>query len=717
MSKKSTVFVLILLFLTVAATLIYAFAPRGEKLSLRTKDESNLEKIIKDREEDPDLSATIVFNGERLSFDAVNSVYYYSLNDGDKNAFNQRTKVLEEGIRFLIAGDIKEDMIAKAETLPMIIYSDFSYRRAELALTTLPLINITYDGDLDGDGADMHLYLYDNRKGVENRITESDGTIRYRGASTLFYPKKSLKINLLDKSGNKNHTSLLGMRVDEDWILYALYNDQDKVRDVFSQKLWYEGCAKDNSWGVTAGMEYKYTEVLLNGEYMGMYALGYPIDEKQLSLSGDYRKEALYKKQGWDSEEQLGMNVWGGFPGYECKTDNRLVSQGYTGEFGEWKNDKGDTKTDMSEWQLLFKYYYYLANNAHDSDKMLDLIDVNNAIDIYIFYNIIQGYDSVRDDLLKNTFIAVREKEKKLSVLYVPWDMDITWGNTWTADGDINFTLPDHYSPKDNFISLYGPLEQIILNGDTDIFNKVSKRYFELRDTAWSDENINLILDGYEADIFGSGAYIREAYRWPEATLRDPSDDLSGFRSYVLERFKAADSYYSGMNDFNGLSKYVLRTKAFTDFSTSWIFIELNDHSLMKDPDFLDLLNEAYVDGDQITENTHFIVGNIADGYSYHDDEPNDSFELGTGLGNFVLKRLETEDYFYDDSYTVCLNDLPAYDIRISKREPVYFGIFKDGRISMLSFSGYYEPTVDLDSFKDETLIKLAEDYLNGKGE
>ena len=105
----------------------------------------------------------------------------------------------------------------------------------------------------------------------------SDGNIHVRGRTAQTYPKKGYRISLIQESlgGNTrpNHVSLLGMRQDDDWLLYAAYNDQEKIRNVFSSNLWKYTCATDNAQGMDIGMEYRYLELFVNGEYWGLYAL------------------------------------------------------------------------------------------------------------------------------------------------------------------------------------------------------------------------------------------------------------------------------------------------------------------------------------------------------------------------------------------------------------------------------------------------------------
>ena len=56
------------------------------------------------------------------------------------------------------------------------------------------------------------------------------------------------------------------------------------------------------------------------------------------------------------------------------------------------------------------------------------------------------------------------------------------------------------------------------------------------------------MIDGYERDIYGSGAYVRDMERWPDGNYQDPEAGLSIFREYVHARLRSMDSYISSLS-------------------------------------------------------------------------------------------------------------------------------------------------------------------------
>ena len=75
----------------------------------------------------------------------------------------------------------------------------------------------------------------------------------------------------------------------------------------------------------------------------------------------------------------------------------------------------------------------------------------------------------------------------------------------------------------------------------------VYEQWQVLRAGAWSNENVQALLDGCEQDIFASGAYDRDYARWPDSGHNDGQTDLSDFRTYVAGRFREMDSHIQGL--------------------------------------------------------------------------------------------------------------------------------------------------------------------------
>lgn len=637
-------------------------------------DNEQLLAITQIRTKSEELLDALIFDEETLFYDNKNKTFYYSLVEGNSEAYDPKVELRSSKTDIQIAflgNRISADTIKNNQTIDFLVYTDELYCTYHLKCTTLPMMNITcHEAISPEEIADMpvpmSITVFDNQLGAANRLVLSDGLIRIRGGSTRGYLKKGYDVSLTQEStGNhlrKNDRSLLGMRQDDDWVLYAAYNDPEKIRNVFSCSLWKDSCARDNAWGIDTGVEYRYLELFMNGEYWGLYALGYTIDQKQMQINAKNGREALYKVITWADQDQI--NVAGG---------NGFEIRGMNGDINDWSH-------------LLLEYYEHLSAYAHDNKNLYAGIDVDNAIDLYLFLNLIQGFDHTRVNLIKNLYVAVRQEEDgQLMALYAPWDMDISWGNQWDGGARL-FTVPYGVSADVNCVMESGYLNQLIINKDAEIWQKIFDKYWRLRAAAWSEETINAILDEYEADLFHSGAYLREQERWPDGLYADASDALHSFRSYVSERLHECDAYYERLSELCDESIFVRRSAQYKNFLESNFIIELNNKALLNDSDYIDLFAYMGIDTAAITDEVRFVIANPSTGkYDYLHSLAQGEEVQKTNVGTISATTIR------DGVFSVFLNGVQCYDTSLFSRPDIRMAVINGQTVQNFSFKRGYD--------------------------
>lgn len=520
MVKKIRLSTLILLLCSIIIFVsIGGFFSKGELFNNLIVDEQIYNSYKQSLKEDIQSNIQIKFEGYELFFDEKDNRYYYSLVENNPFSHNPRIEI-EKGYKVAIKGpQISDELIKNNDTINFIIYNDKNYREYNLTCTTLPLMNLDYDGDsFFYDDQPMFMTLFDNQKGAINRITKSNGNVRLRGIFTAGLEKQGLRLTLLeDDWWTERDENLLDLRRDGDWILYAGYNDVDKVRNVFCENLWNETCSSNNLLNAHTGTEYKYLELFINNEYYGLYALCYPIDAKELKLKKD---DALYQPYMNQFEDEIT------YENYEIVKENMRL------KFGE-------------RWDILIDYYENLFDsyNKKDINAIKEIIDVDNAIDSYIFLNFIQGNENALGSKIKNIKIAIKKEKNNYKCIYIPWDFDMSLGNSVNYDSKNN---TDNYSDDyyNDYIHEYNPANLLVYLGDDSIKNKIHNRYIDLRKEKWSNENITYLIRSFESKIYGSGAYFRDMKRWPNGSYTDSDYTLKRFREYVINRLEYLDEYY-----------------------------------------------------------------------------------------------------------------------------------------------------------------------------
>jgi hypothetical protein len=546
MNKKITgIFIILITIFFLICVLLFNKTISYEKLLI---NENEYNEMISNRNYSSDLKINrLNFNGYDLILDDNENKWYYSLIKNTTSSYNPKVKyeTSNDAKISILENKITDELIEKSETITLIVYDSYEYNIYFLVCTTLPLLNISYDDNLTitkSEEISMNMYLFDNRSSAKERVTTSTGKIKLRGSSSIAYPKKGFKISLTKESvgGNvrKNDISLLGMRKDDDWILYAGYNDCEKVRNVFSSNLWYESLASDNLFNVTNGMKYEYVELFLNNEYWGLYALGFPIDEKQLNLSKDEYStydEYIFKKINWSSEIDSIENG-DELKGYE------IVS-----------------KNSNNGFKLLENYYKKLLQ-SNDITCLYKIVDINNLIDYYLFNNLIQGSDNPRGPITKNVYITMKKYNGEYVALYTPWDLDMSFGNLWYSDAK-NYTLSYYFDYEKNFITELNSIYYLQQLNDDNIYYLIKNKYNYLRENYWSNDNISKLIDEYQDTIYNSGAFVRDMNKWPDGNYNDPNEKLSKFKEYVLQRLNYTDDFINTMGYSYNINEYAISNK------------------------------------------------------------------------------------------------------------------------------------------------------------
>lgn len=481
-----------------------------------------LAALCNDKTEDPALVDSISFDCWDLF--RAGDTWYWSVPEGQTQPYAPEICVCGKGAPEIAFQQTVTDeaFLASGTGIPFVIYTDNSFCRGTLQITTLPLISITVTqpGSTDIESFDdvhIRFSMLDNRAcASEHRLVSSTATARVHGSSSASLPKKSIRLSFSEISpGNndrKRSMDLLGLRSDDDWILYAAAGDPEKVRNAFCNELWSTGCAADNEFGVAAGIRGAWTELIVNGDYRGVYWLTFPLDSLQLSLDSNdfyYRGDSYIDTDAKMLEEASGSEtVVGGW---------------------EFRGPKENPAVGAARWSALAGYFHAIWDGADTLNLWTDEHTyLPNLIDYYLFVNLINGKDNYSKNL---NLVFYTEQDGTSVCLFVPWDMDLTWGNQYAPESDWHIR-PYAHPTDDRFLarSLLIPTLRTLRE---DINAQYLARWQVLRSGAWSDDALNAKLDTYEQQLFGSGAMERESSRWPTEPL---AENLDTFRAYVLAR-------------------------------------------------------------------------------------------------------------------------------------------------------------------------------------
>lgn len=519
---KNKLSIILLAYTIILLNLIYKYKINLQPLSDVQKAPEEFENNLTGlKPSKTGLITELFFDETPLFYDAETNSWFFSYTASDNRNPLIKYSSNDSEVKIIFPKDIQ---FIPGNNYSFITYNNEYYMYNNLIITSLPLISIQCETmDIPNINTPMEFTLFENDT---RRIIKSAGVIHIRGNSSVSYPKKNFRISLSNdrELGKTEDFSLLGMRQDDDWILYAAYNDPEKIRNVFSSNLWFDSCGKRNAFGFTNGMEYRWTELFINDHYWGLYAIGFPIDAKQ---------QQIHKTQHGRFNEFLYKQKWWG-PIYEDgKMTDYLILQ-FPG------NDMDDPIGEH-----LRELYFAQIKSAETVDLFVN--DVQNAIDTWLFLKLIQAVDHVTNyGQTANMIYTIKTNENGNRFLYTPWDMDRTWGmqvdfKTW--DDTLALADPD----ENKYDMTVNPVSVLIRNGDPEVIKLVKDEYSSLRENEWSEQAINSLLDDFERDIFTSGAFLRDSEKWPNSKHSDPNRALNNFREYVHQRFHSMDVFITDL--------------------------------------------------------------------------------------------------------------------------------------------------------------------------
>ena len=534
MTKKLVLLFSVVLF--IGSLFFFAYPEKKEEqpaetltagaLAGQVKEASRLYKrLAKTLEAD---QVKLCFEGEELACDREQMIFYLPV-DMDLEEWEAGTfSDVDDSIEILPMKDYtlldKQGTVAQGLQIPFLAWNreGGTCRKVYVVFTGLPVVKMETAADLDIDTVFAGAVSFYEACGQEDWVLTSVFEAHERGQTTRAYPKKGYRVNLVDVTSTgisrKNKQSVLGMRKSDSWIFYAIYSDGTKVRDKFNTELWAGIGAEDTPYDAYFGTKMKYVELVVNGEYRGLYGIFEPVDKTQLAITDE---EYLYKRTYGRALSQELFDSAG--------PDDYLTVLGM-----EIKGKKGNGTS--LDWKQLRQFIAITEEEdeefAQDAQQLLDL---DNVADIWIYLQFLYG----EDNIYKNMFFAFKKDTdgyQGYKLYLVPWDTDLTWGNVYV---DSKEELYVKWAPENADRYLEWPLLDRLIELDVGgIQEKIKDRWTELRSGILSEESMHEILTECTHQVQDSGAFTRDATRWPDSRH---DADYDGMKQFMKERTEFLD--------------------------------------------------------------------------------------------------------------------------------------------------------------------------------
>lgn len=395
----------------------------------------------------------------------------------------------------------------------------------------LPLILLETSGQEIPDGPKIPamMHIVHNGPGALNHPQDLPNVytghigIQRRGNFSNILPQKPYNVETRFADGSNRNVPLLGMPTENDWILLAGYNDKSLMRNALAFELF-------RSMGHYAP-RIRMTEVLLNGQYQGVYML----TERIKRDNGRVNIATL------NPFENSGDDLTGG---YIFKVDYFNASNSWTSPF---------SPLDHPGEQVHFVYHYpeaevitqpqrdylrgvvdgfetalYSEGFADPSTGYRAWLHTGSFIDYFLVNEVARNVDGFK----KSRFFHKDKDSNGGLIKSGPvWDFDWAWMNIQecyfgATDGSgwshrINDCNPDNNSPG----------WVIRLLQDPAFANELQCRYRQLRQHALSETRMEQFMDSMAAVV--AQAQQRHFTRWP----------IWGLNSGTPEVWPLAQSY------------------------------------------------------------------------------------------------------------------------------------------------------------------------------
>lgn len=327
-------------------------------------------------------------------------------------------------------------------------------------------------------------------------VYDGYATINLRGYSTLQLPKHSYTLHTVDSNSNQINVPLLGLPAEEDWVLYAPYEDKSLIRDVLAYEL-------ANRMGRYAPRT-RFVELFIRDsnrqlsmrDYVGVYVLVEKIKRSKERVN-------IAKLGPEDNSEPA---ITGGYivkRDHSERPDTRFRTRNggpYTYVYPKGSRITEPQKRWLRQYFNSFETALHGPNFADPETGYAAFLDVDSFIDAFWLIEMSKNVDGFR----YSSFIT-KDRGGKLKT-EPPWDWNRSFGNANYYGGG---TPRGWYwtNLRPNEISWYKRLRE-----DPEFAQRCAARWVELRRSVFDPVRINRRVDELAAQL--QEAQQRNFRRW-----------------------------------------------------------------------------------------------------------------------------------------------------------------------------------------------------------
>ena len=340
------------------------------------------------------------------------------------------------------------------------------------ALSNVPVIYIEIDRSLFSVNKEQ--YVSATVTAPDSNVIEAEAKIKGRGNASWGLPQKPYNIKF------NSETDLFGMGAAKKWVLITLYYDKTLLRNYLTLNLARTVSGESE-------MECRFVEVVINGEYNGLYLLTEKIED-------DKERVDISKKRGdviFEIEQSYRHNN-------NCENCVFLRS----GVHVTFKDPEPDDLSEEEFNELYSEVQPFMSKTdsairSGNFDEYSKYINVDSFVNWYIVNEFVKNFDS---QFVTSCYCYIKD-----GILYMGpcWDYDTCMGNQDVA----TCIDPKGYHVKN------APWYNYLM-GDSSFFSLVCERWQQLVSDGVFDE---VLKSGDEQTAFLSEASVNQFKRWRDS--------------------------------------------------------------------------------------------------------------------------------------------------------------------------------------------------------
>lgn len=349
--------------------------------------------------------------------------------------------------------------------------------------------------------------------------------IHLHGYSSRDFDKPSYTIKLVQEDGMEQDLPLLGMSPHHDWVLHGPFLDKTLIQNY----MWYNISGEI----MTYAPNVRFCELLLNGEYQGVYVLTERVSNGK---RGGRLQLSAKKRHNLFSGYLLRLDRGGGNPIQDIDTFTQYTYRARTKlniEYPGWRNLTEEARDSITQDFSRFEKALYSYDFADPKYGYPALIDVDSFVNYFLINELTCNYDA--GSLSTYIYKGIDGK-----IRMCVWDFN----NACDHYQEHSVVEPQHFQMQQE-------LWFEMLTKDPHFTNLLIKRYRDLRKTFFSDEYLDQYIDEV-VDYLGP-AIQRNNRKWGYSF--SPSCDL------LIPASRNPRSYEEAIRD----------TKNFLHQRTAWM--------------------------------------------------------------------------------------------------------------------------------------------------